>query len=68
VPLLRTCGGYVDVQEFFLQEYDTVCRIVNDLFLKGVSDDQMRHQPKEGLNRWHGISGTRPDGKTLRIH
>src|SRR3974390_87523 len=48
----------MDVQEFFLQEYDTVCWIVNDLFLKGVSDDQMRHQPKEGLNSmawylWH---------------
>jgi len=48
----------MDAQEFFLQEYDTVCWIVNDLFLKGVSDDQMRHQPKEGLNSiawnlWH---------------
>src|SRR5215469_9799894 len=51
-------GGYMEAQEFFLQEYDTVCWIVNDLFLKGVSDDQMRHQPKEGLNSmawylWH---------------
>ena len=48
----------MEAQEFFLQEYDTVCWIVNDLFLKGVSDDQMRHQPKEGLNSmawylWH---------------
>ena len=48
----------MDAQEFFLQEYDTVCWIVNDLFLKDVSDDQMRHQPKEGLNSiawylWH---------------
>lgn len=48
----------MDAQVFFLQQYDTVCSIVNDLFLKGVSDDQMRHQPKEGLNSmawylWH---------------
>ena len=48
----------MEAQEFFLQEYETVCWIVNDLFLKGVSDDQMRHQPKEGLNSmawylWH---------------
>ena len=32
--------------------------IVNDLFLKGITDDQMRHQPKDGLNSmawylWH---------------
>lgn len=44
--------------EFFLEQYDTVRSIVNDLFLKGMDDDQMRHQPKEGLNSmawylWH---------------
>jgi DinB superfamily len=44
--------------EFFLGEYDTVRFIVNDLFLKGLTDDQIRHQPKEGLNSiawylWH---------------
>ena len=48
----------MDASEFFLEQYDTVCSIVNDLFLKGVSNDQMRHQPKEGLNSiawylWH---------------
>jgi hypothetical protein len=44
--------------EFFLGEYDTVRFIVNDLFLKGLTDHQIRHQPKEGLNSiawylWH---------------
>jgi len=48
----------MDVSDFFLEQYDTVCSIVNDLFLKGLNDDQMRHQPKEGLNSmawyvWH---------------
>jgi len=48
----------MDVCDFFLEQYDTVHSIVNDLFLKGLSDDQMRHQPKEGLNSmawyvWH---------------
>lgn len=48
----------MDAREFFLEEYDTVRSIVDDLFLKGVTDDQMRHQPKEGLNSiawylWH---------------
>ncbi len=48
----------MDACEFFLEQYDTVRSIVNDLFLKGVNDDQMRHQPKEGLNSiawylWH---------------
>jgi hypothetical protein len=48
----------MDAREFFLEEYDTVRSIVNDLFLKGVTDGQMRHQPKEGLNSiawylWH---------------
>ena len=48
----------MDAQEFFLQEHETACWIVNDIFLKGMNDDQMRHQPKEGLNSmawylWH---------------
>ena len=48
----------MDVCDFFLEQHDTVRSIVNDLFLKGMSDDQMRHQPKEGLNSmawyiWH---------------
>ena len=48
----------MDAQEFFLHAYETVCWIVNDIFLKGMNDDQMRHQPKEGLNSmawylWH---------------
>ena len=36
--------------DFFLQEFDTVRGIVDDLFLKGLTDDQLTHQPKEGLN------------------
>lgn len=48
----------MDAREFFLERYDTVRFIVNDLFLKGLTDDQIRHQPKEGLNSiawylWH---------------
>src|SRR3982074_1695030 len=48
----------MDACEFFLEQYHTVRSIVNNLFLKGMSDDQMRHQPKEGLNSmawylWH---------------
>jgi hypothetical protein len=48
----------MDARDFFLEQYDTVCFIVNDLFLKGITDDQMRHQPKDGLNSmawylWH---------------
>ena len=35
--------------EFFLEQYDTVRSIVDDLFLRGLNDDQMRHQPAAGL-------------------
>jgi DinB superfamily len=48
----------MNATDFFLEQYGTVCAIVNDLFLKGMTDDQMRNQPKEGLNSmawylWH---------------
>jgi hypothetical protein len=48
----------MDACTFFLDQYDTVRSIVNDLFLKGLDDKQIRHQPKEGLNScawylWH---------------
>ena len=48
----------MDTQTFFLEQYDTVRGIVNDMFLRGLDDDQFRHQPKEGLNSiawylWH---------------
>lgn len=44
--------------EFFLEQYDTVRGIVDDLFLKGLNDDQLTVQPREGLNSiawymWH---------------
>jgi hypothetical protein len=52
----------MDACEFFLEQYGTVRWIVNDLFLKGLNDDQMRNQPKEGLNSmawylWHTTGG-----------
>jgi len=40
----------MEIRDFFLDQYDTVCWIVNNLFVKDLSDDQLRHQPKEGLN------------------
>ena len=48
----------MDTRTFFLEQYDVVRTIVNDMFLSGLTDDQMRHQSKEGLNSiawylWH---------------
>lgn len=48
----------METQTFFLEQYDTVRAIVNDMFLRGLDDDLLRHQPKEGLNSiawylWH---------------
>ena len=40
----------METQTFFLEQYDTVRGIVSDMFLRGLDDDQLRHQPKEGLN------------------
>jgi DinB superfamily len=52
---LRLVRRRLDARQFFLEQYDTVRFIVNDLFLKGLTDDQIRHQPTEGLNSiaWH---------------
>jgi DinB superfamily len=48
----------MELRDFFLEQYNTVRWIISDLFLKGLSDDQLRHQPREGLNSiawymWH---------------
>ena len=48
----------METRTFFLEQYDTVRAIVNDMFLRDLDDDQLRHQPKEGLNSiawylWH---------------
>ena len=48
----------MEIRDFFLDQYDTVCWSVNNLFVKDLSDAQLRHQPKEGLNSiawymWH---------------
>jgi hypothetical protein len=43
-------GSHHGDTTFFLEQYDTVRAIVNDMFLRGLDDDQLRHQPKEGLN------------------
>lgn len=44
--------------ELVLEQYNTVRSIVDDLFLRGLTDEQLRHQPPEGLNSiawylWH---------------
>lgn len=44
--------------ELVLEQYNTVRSIVDDLFLRGLTDEQVRHQPTEGLNSiawylWH---------------
>lgn len=48
----------MDARDFFLEQYDTVRGIVSNFFLNGLNDDQMRHQPEDGLNSiawylWH---------------
>jgi hypothetical protein len=37
----------METRTFFLEQYDTVRAIVNDMFLGDLDDDQLRHQPKE---------------------
>jgi len=48
----------METRTFFLEQYDTVRAIVDDMFLRGLDDNQLRHQPEEGLNSiawylWH---------------
>jgi DinB superfamily len=45
-------------QGFFLEQFDTVRELVRESCLKGLTDEQLRYQPKEGLNSiawlmWH---------------
>ncbi len=45
-------------QEFFLEQFDTVYELFRQNCLKGLTDEQLRYQPKEGLNSiawlmWH---------------
>lgn len=48
----------MEAPDFFLEQFDTVCRFFYELCLKGLSQEQLRYQPKEGLNwaawlMWH---------------
>jgi hypothetical protein len=48
----------MEAQDFFLEQFDTVCGFFCELCLKGLTDEQLRYQPKEGLNSiawlmWH---------------
>jgi hypothetical protein len=43
---------------FFLKQFDTVRELANDHCVQGLTDEQLRYQPKEGLNSiawmmWH---------------
>jgi hypothetical protein len=48
----------MEAQDFFLEQFDTVRGFFYELCLKGLTDEQLRYQPKEGLNSiawlmWH---------------
>jgi DinB superfamily len=48
----------MNASEFFLGQYDTVRSIIDDRYLRGLNDEQWRHQPEVGLNSiawylWH---------------
>ena len=48
----------MEISEFFVQQYDDVCSIVDGMVLKDMSDDQMRTPSEVGLNSlvwylWH---------------
>ena len=40
----------MEASEFFLQQYDDVRSIIDGMFLKDISDDQMRTPSEAGLN------------------
>jgi len=48
----------METSEFFVQQYDDVCSIIDGMVLKDMSDDQMRTPSEVGLNSlvwylWH---------------
>jgi hypothetical protein len=48
----------METKDFFLEQFDTVRELFYEHCLKGLPDEQLRYQPKEGLNSiawmmWH---------------
>jgi hypothetical protein len=48
----------MDAREFFVEQFDTVRELAHDHCIKGLTDDQLKYQPQEGLNSiawylWH---------------
>lgn len=67
----------METQRFFLDQYDTVRSIVDEMFLRGLDDERMRHQPAEGLNsiawylwhtaRWQDFANTLIDDHRAQV-
>jgi len=48
----------MDAREFFLEQFDTVRELARDHCINGLTDEQLKYQPQEGLNSiawylWH---------------
>lgn len=48
----------METRDFFVKQFDTVRELVKEHCLKGLTDEQLRYQPHEGLNSiawmmWH---------------
>src|SRR5262249_1494721 len=43
-------GNGMNAVQFFLEQYTTVRLIVDEMVFRGLSDDQLRHQPRADLN------------------
>lgn len=48
----------MDLREFFVEQFDTVRELAYDHCVKGLTGDQLKYQPQEGLNSiawylWH---------------